>query len=255
VSAIPRGHTAVMANRSEPHDSFDHFPTPPWATRALCEHVIGLAGHLVWEPACGTGIMSSPLSEYALAVASSDVHEYGWGHIQHDFLLPFLPDGIGATEWIVTNPPFRLAVDFVERGLNIASHGVAVLVRSVWAEGCDRYHRLFSTRPPTVIAQFAERVPMTKGRWDPEADAATSYAWFVWSFRVERKETRFMWIPPGCRKRLTKADDAIRFGGASGRGLSTCPMWADDDRPPIGVGDSKVIEGGKAQLQKGTREA
>lgn len=26
---------AVMSQRSEPHDSFDYFPTPVWATRAL----------------------------------------------------------------------------------------------------------------------------------------------------------------------------------------------------------------------------
>jgi hypothetical protein len=38
-----------------------------------------------------------------------------------------------------------------------------------------------------MIAQFAERVPMTKCRWDPEADTATSYAWFVWSLQVGRK--------------------------------------------------------------------
>jgi hypothetical protein len=28
--------SAVMQQRSEPHDSLDDFPTPPWATRALC---------------------------------------------------------------------------------------------------------------------------------------------------------------------------------------------------------------------------
>ena len=30
---------AVMAQRIEPHDSLDYSPTPPWATRALCEQV------------------------------------------------------------------------------------------------------------------------------------------------------------------------------------------------------------------------
>lgn len=29
--------TAVMQRRVEPLDSLDDFPTPPWATRALCE--------------------------------------------------------------------------------------------------------------------------------------------------------------------------------------------------------------------------
>jgi hypothetical protein len=31
---------AVMAQRNEAKDSLDDFPTPPWATRTLLEHVI-----------------------------------------------------------------------------------------------------------------------------------------------------------------------------------------------------------------------
>ena len=31
---------AVVARRHEPLTSLDDFPTPPWATRALMEHVI-----------------------------------------------------------------------------------------------------------------------------------------------------------------------------------------------------------------------
>ena len=30
--------SSVMQQRSEPQDSLDDFPTPPWATRALCEY-------------------------------------------------------------------------------------------------------------------------------------------------------------------------------------------------------------------------
>jgi len=35
---------AVMAQRVEPHDSLDFFPTPPWATRALCEWIADRVG-------------------------------------------------------------------------------------------------------------------------------------------------------------------------------------------------------------------
>ena len=35
-----RSH-AVMQQRHEAHDSLDDFPTPPWATRALMECVLG----------------------------------------------------------------------------------------------------------------------------------------------------------------------------------------------------------------------
>ena len=63
-----RSH-AVMAQRTEPPDSADNFPTPPWATRALLEHVIGDRGPFngnrrAFEPACGAGHMARPLAEY-----------------------------------------------------------------------------------------------------------------------------------------------------------------------------------------------
>jgi hypothetical protein len=67
---------AVMAQRGEPRDSLDDFPTPPWATRALCEKLIGaghdLTGMSEWEPARGQGYMARPLAEYFGTVYASD---------------------------------------------------------------------------------------------------------------------------------------------------------------------------------------
>jgi hypothetical protein len=197
-----RSH-AVMSQRHEPHDSLDFFPTPPWATRALCAHVVDLTGQLAWDPACGRGDMVRPLGEYALAAAGSDVHDYGAGFAVHDFLMPFLPDGIGVAEWIVTNPPFRLGEQFARRALAIARHGVALLVRTAFLESLERF-RLFTDHPPALVAQFVERVPMVKGRLDRNASTATAYAWIVW--RQGLTDTRFRWIPP-CRKALERASD------------------------------------------------
>jgi hypothetical protein len=206
---------AVMAQRIEPNDSLDFFPTPPWATRALCEHVAPIVGHLAWDPACGDGAMAAPLCDYALAIAMSDVHDYGKGYIVHDFLMPFLPDGIGFAEWIVTNPPFRLGEQFIRRSLEIATHGVAMLVRTSFVESVGRYNNLFKNTPPAVVAQFVERVPMVKGRLDKSASTATSYCWLVWANRSRDWErpnwqpdggTRFVWIPP-CRAQLERDSD------------------------------------------------
>ena len=59
---------AVMAQRIEPNDSPDDFPTPPWATRGLIEHVLddksALKGLTCLEPACGAGHMAKVLLEY-----------------------------------------------------------------------------------------------------------------------------------------------------------------------------------------------
>lgn len=193
---------AVMAQRAEPHDSLDFFPTPPWATRALCEHVIDFHDRIIWEPACGDGAMARPLREYATVIAS-DIHDYGYG-FQRDFLFPQRPEPV--CDWVITNPPFRLAEQFVSRGLQIAAVGVAVLVRSVFIESAGRYENLFSRTPPHVMAQFVERVPMVKGRLDKAASTATSYCWLAWLKDPLHRDTLLKWIPP-CRAKLEREGD------------------------------------------------
>ena len=196
---------AVMAQRHESKDSLDDFPTPPWATRALLEHVIGggkVSKLNCLEPACNKGHMSRVLEEYFSSVQSSDVWDYGYGKVE-DFLTS--PYRTGEVDWVITNPPFRLAEDFINKSLEIASVGVAILARTVFLESVGRYNRMFKINSPTVFAQFSERVPMVKGRLDKKASTATGYAWFVWN--LERKnDTRVVWIPP-CRKTLEKISD------------------------------------------------
>lgn len=198
--------TAVMARRKEPHDSLDYFPTPPWATRALAVHCIDVKGARIWEPACGDGHMSRALAEYAQSVVASDVHDYGWGHPVHDFLMPFLPSEAAGMDWVVTNPPFQLAERFIHRGLEVAPC-VAVLVRSAFAESIQRYEKLFRDNPPKLIAQFVERVPMVKGAVDKDASSATAYCWMVWNrSTLPAGDARMMWIPP-CRDKLERPTD------------------------------------------------
>lgn len=220
---IPSGHTAVMARRTEPHDSLDFFPTPPWAARALCELLAARTGPLgrlsAWEPACGEGHIAGPLGEYFRHVYATDVHDYGTDVQDRvvDFLLGWSwPPHIAGKpyDWVITNPPFRLALDFALMGLATARRGVALLVRTAWLEGGTRYTDLFAKHPPAVIAQFAERVAMTKGRWDPDASTATAYLWVIWDNQAEG-ETRFVHIPPGRRVALTKPGDAARYGAVA----------------------------------------
>lgn len=207
-----RSH-AVMSQRSEPHDSLDFFPTPCWSTRALCEHVLAPLGvdmkrSLVWEPAAAEGAMVRPLAEYFKAVHASDIHDYGAGFEVFDFLFPGF--GPSRTNWIITNPPFRLGEQFVRRALDTATDGVAMLVRTAFLESQDRF-KLYSEHPPAVVAQFVERVPMVKGRLQRNASTATAYCWIVWKNGMT--DTRFKWIPP-CRASLDRDADWPASDGA-----------------------------------------
>lgn len=217
---IPSGHTSVMASRREPPDSLDFFPTPPWGTRALCEILrddIALSERTCWEPACGEGHMAAPLKEYFAEVYASDVFPYGSDH--QDATLDFLaaasaPAGRKRPDWIITNPPFKVAESFAANAIAIATEGVALLVRTSWLEGVGRYERLFSRYRPAMVAQFVERLPMHRGRWEPNGSTATSYVWVVWYAAEEldgTSTTEFVHIPPGRQKALTRPDDIVRF--------------------------------------------
>lgn len=183
----------------------NYFPTPPWATRALCEFLIaedwGLCAMNCREPAANRGHMVAPLREYFADVEASDVHDYGAGFPVADYLWGPLP---AVTDWTITNPPFRLAEQFIERARQTSRLGVAMIVRAAFLEGQGRFERLFSQNPPAFVLQFTERVVMHKGRLAPEGSTATAYAWLVWVDGTG--PTQLRWIAP-CRKRLERAGD------------------------------------------------
>lgn len=200
---------AVMAQRHEDKSSLDFFPTPGWATRALMEKVLSMRSEEGYEsslscmePACGAGHMSTVLKEYFEEVVSGDIHDYGYEGTRVGDFLQTTQD----CDWVITNPPFNLAEQFVQHGLKIARRGVAVLVRTSFLETVGRYERIYQWNPPRIVAQFSERVPMVKGRVDKKASTATSYAWLVWYRYSPDRDTQFVWIPP-CRKKLEKDSD------------------------------------------------
>jgi len=146
--------------------------------------------------------MAKVLKEYFGEVRSSDAHDYGYGPVRDYLAFPYETK---AVDWVITNPPFRLAEEFVIRSLDVARTGVAVLVRTVFLESVGRYDRLFKIHPPSVFAQFVERVPMVKGRLDAKATTATGYAWLVWE-HASGSDAKVKWIPP-CRRLLERKSD------------------------------------------------
>ncbi|PNU02488.1 methyltransferase [Novosphingobium guangzhouense] len=215
--------SAVMQQRAEPHDSLDDFPTPPWATRAICEFVTGLGFDLAMsdcrEPCANRGHMVKPLREVFGYVMASDVHDYGHGFPVKDYL--FGPDSHwDHTDWTFINPPFRLAREFIERAQRLSRVGVSVIARTSFSEGQTRAAEMFIPHPPSFELQFSERVVMLKGRLvragaiDPaaakpgtKASTATSYSAFIWLKRdAAPADTRKRWIAP-CRLRLEREGD------------------------------------------------
>lgn len=202
------------------------FPTPPWAARAGGEliQMLDPSAEVLLEPACGQGHAADPLHKMGFGVFASDIHDYGFSAVA-DFLDPDAPLVCEQPDWVITNPPFAKAEAFVQRGLQVARRGVAVLCRLAFTESVGRYPLM--TRK-ALSAPFAERVPMQLGSWDPDLSSATAYAWFVWMHPEALADSPFRdaieaaWamdatleriIPPGTCERLTRADDRVVYAG------------------------------------------
>lgn len=210
VISAPSAHGAGRVTGAE---DLDYSPTPPWATRALFEHVLPAAGcpHIcsAWEPACGEGHIAEVLLEYIALVRATDIHDWGYAEALMDFLDP-ASRMTPSPDFVITNPPFEDRVlKFMLRALEVASVGVAMFLQLRYLEGVGRYNEVFSRQPPTVLAPFVERVPLLMGQYDPEASTTTAFMWLVWIKGAEPRAP--FWIPPGCRDALTKPDDAARF--------------------------------------------
>jgi len=250
---------AVMQQRHEPHNSLDDFPTPKWATRAVCE-ALRQQGHLLssqmaWDPCCNRGYMVDPLSEYFGSVFATDVHDYGFGgmNAQADFLMHWGDDNPRA-HWIFMNPPFKLGLEFIQQGLKLAERGVAVFVRTAFVEGQERYFNLFKDQPESMFMPFSERVVLWRGvLLDPDVKicrvksqsqrfhgpylprdyevekptTATSYCWLIFE-KEHAGAGRIVRIPPS-RKDLTRAGDYPPVPDHMNPDLIVAPMLAHFD--------------------------
>ncbi|WP_374572568.1 hypothetical protein [Phenylobacterium sp.] len=246
----PKGAGAVMAAHApatvEADDAktalyrkLNYFPSPPWSFRAGGELIQRLdpGSWRAHDPACGEGHGAYGLQETFGAVWRSDIH----AHAQLDgapaWRADFLADDAAwiPSDWIITNPPFDKAAEFVARGLRVARRGVAMLCRRAWYGSAGRYELFHGDHPLGVRAPFFERVPMVLGKWDPAASTATDYDWYVW-FKPEIEPAWIaavraaalqrglpghveIGIGPGAKRRLTRADDARLFGAKSAQPL------------------------------------
>jgi hypothetical protein len=191
---------ARLAGRAPLKDRLhDLYETPPEATLALLR-----AENLprrIWEPACGRGAIVKPLREAGHDVVATDLVNYGApitppGYFGTDFLMERkAPEG---TEAIVTNPPYKLAEEFVGHALDLCPH-VFMLLRLAFLES-ERRRGILEDRGLARVHIFRNRLPMMhRDGWDgPRASSSIAYAWFVWSRSHQGPATlnRISWGPP-----------------------------------------------------------
>lgn len=175
----------------------DLYQTPPEAVHALLR--VEALPSVIWEPACGPGAIVAVLRAAGLSVLATDLVEYGCPYSEAgvDFLMegpgkPFRPP-----QAIVTNPPFKLAGEFVAHALDLCPL-VIMLLRLAFLESDKRTPILDDGRLARIHV-FRNRLPMMhrEGWAGPRSTSTTAFAWFVWEreHRGPAELRRLSWSP------------------------------------------------------------
>lgn len=159
----------------------DYYATNPIAIDALLNDGGVKLSPKVWEPACGQGHLSERLKQYGYEVYSTDLIYRGYGTGGVDF-LKYRGNWDGD---IITNPPYKNSLPFVEHALDVVleSGRVFMFLKLSFLEGKAR-RKLFDIGCLKTVYVSSSRILCGKnGEFDHMGagkQSAVAYAWFVW---------------------------------------------------------------------------
>jgi hypothetical protein len=148
-------------NRGTVRREKDFYPTPESAFRPMLERLPFNRSY--YEPACGDGRLVRWLQQF--------------GHTAYGTDLVTGTDFMACTDcqdFIITNPPFSLALEFAQKSLSLSED--VLLLLPLGFLGAQKRRAWFQQREPDALFVLSERPSFTgNGRTD-----AADYAWFYW---------------------------------------------------------------------------
>lgn len=168
-------------NRGAKRREKDAYPTPSWCIESLIPEIVFLTGTRILKPCCGNGVIWRAL-EHVPWVDSIDWCEIDKGR---DFLeWKFENERF---DFIITNPPFSLAKEFIDKSLALANCVIMLLPQSFF--GSLSRKEFWRQHPPTAQFILSKRPSFTgDGKTDSEV-----YSWVVWD-STGRQKKGWYWL-------------------------------------------------------------
>jgi hypothetical protein len=175
----------IQSSHQHVDRGLDAYFSPPEATASLLHIEEKYLPKYIWEPAAGDGAIVRPLREAGLTVIASDIVDYGLEGCRIVDYLKAKP--IPDVKGVVTNPPYKLAMQFAQKALREAPY-LALLLRTNFLESTARLP-FFHRHQPARIWISSRRLPMMHrhGWQGRRAPSNTCFAWFVWDERCMQK--------------------------------------------------------------------
>lgn len=184
-----RGLSIVGASRNNgDREKDDFYPTPGYCTEALLTRE-DFSGN-IFEPAAGELHITNVLTDHGFDVYSSDLIDRGVDIPLCDFLQY---DG-RQFDNVITNPPFKLALEFILKAKTVAKNKIAMFAKTALLESEER-RLMFEDAgfPLATMYQFSKRVSLYKNGVKMKNSGMIAFAWFVWD-KDHIGEPRIRWI-------------------------------------------------------------
>lgn len=157
-------------------ESHDYYATEPRALELLLEQELFSN---VWECAVGEGHLAEVLKNHNVLGRATDLIDRNYGEGGVDFLAETQTWGGD----IITNPPYKYAQEFVEKGLELLQDGrkLALFMGIQFLEGKKR-KKLFEKFPPRTVYVSSSRLNCAmNGDFEKyNQNSARAYCWYVW---------------------------------------------------------------------------
>lgn len=158
----------------------DFYATPPLAVKELMK--LETFDKNVWEPCCGMNHITNVLKDNNYNVKTSDIIDrVNDGSVE---IIDFLNYNEKYNGDIITNPPYKLATEFVYKSIETITYGhkVAMFLKLTFLETKKRYE-LFKKYPPKVIYVASMRFGCSQtGEFNTDGNtgSAIAYCWYIW---------------------------------------------------------------------------
>ena len=168
----------------------DYYATNPESVRDLLS-TVEIEGDSFYEPCVGEGHIAKVLADSFpnAEIYGTDLIDRGYGDGVFDFLNENWEDRQDIivpkkVDWIITNPPYKYAKEFINKSMQRTNKGVAMFLKVQFLEGVNRkewfknlplkYVYVFSGRQ-VVFRNGEELNPTTGKKWAN----TMCFAWFI----------------------------------------------------------------------------
>lgn len=168
--------------------AYDYYPTPAWMTRSLLHFHPAISGATVLEPCSGGNAIVDVLEAARCVVFTNDIdrrHRQAmthWNAESAEYWDVWAP----AVDWVITNPPFTVALPILQGAVRHARVGVAFLLRKTFLEPTEARGLFLWTHPPTRL------IGQPRYSFRGTGSDSVSCDWYVWERRPDRSLPPFV---------------------------------------------------------------